>query len=183
MSAAAEWSVGLCDYAGGAETWWWPSLQVDSNCQTINLRKRVICVRLKISIYIWGLHQRGCFIWIQAECSYNLQQSVGSSCFCFMFNSQFAFPFWFNLVVFFSYKYQVNFWPAEGLTACQKELLSMQTTKVSWYASSPLCWFNNKEFLCITRTVKHNYILPISTVRIQLHVSVLYVDHLQVEIF
>ena len=41
---------------------------------------------------------------------------------------------------------------------------------------------NNKEFLCITRTVKHNYILPISTVRIQLHVSVLYVDHLQVEI-
>ena len=33
----------------------------------------------------------------------------------------------------------------------------------------------NKEFLCITRTVKHNYILLISTVRIQLHVSVLYV--------
>jgi hypothetical protein len=31
--------------------------------------------------------------------------------------------------------------------------------------------------------VKHNYILPISTVRIQLHVSVLYMDHLQVEIF
>jgi len=25
----------------------------------------------------------------------------------------------------------------------------------------------NKEFLCITRTVKHNYILPIITVRIQ----------------
>ena len=38
----------------------------------------------------------------------------------------------------------------------------------------------DKEFV-ITRTVKHNYILPISTVRIQ-HVSVLYVDHLQVEI-
>ena len=37
--------------------------------------------------------------------------------------------------------------------------------------------------LCITRTVKHNYILPISTVRIQLHVSVLYVDHIQVDIF
>ena len=50
-------------------------------------------------------------------------------------------------------------------------------------ASSPLCWFNNKEFLCITRTVKHNYILPVSTVIIQLHVSVLYVDHLLVEIF
>ena len=43
--------------------------------------------------------------------------------------------------------------------------------------------FLNKEFLCITRTVKHNCILPISTARIQLHVSVLYVDHLQVEIF
>ena len=37
--------------------------------------------------------------------------------------------------------------------------------------------------MCITRTVKHNCILPISTVRIQLHISVLYVDHLQVEIF
>ena len=31
-------------------------------------------------------------------------------------------------------------------------------------------------------TVKHNYILPISTVRIQIRVSVLYVDHLQVDI-
>ena len=37
--------------------------------------------------------------------------------------------------------------------------------------------------LCITRTVKHNYNSSISTVRIQLHVSVLYVGHLQVEIF
>jgi len=25
-------------------------------------------------------------------------------------------------------------------------------------ASSPLCWFNKEEFLCITHTVKHNYI-------------------------
>ena len=40
-----------------------------------------------------------------------------------------------------------------------------------------------QRILCITRTVEHNYILPISTVRIQLHVSILYVDHLQVEIF
>ena len=40
-----------------------------------------------------------------------------------------------------------------------------------------------QRILCITRTVKHNYILPISTVRVQLYVSVLYVDHLQVEIF
>jgi hypothetical protein len=36
--------------------------------------------------------------------------------------------------------------------------------------------------LCITSTVEHNYILPSSTVRIQLHVSALCVDHLQVEI-
>ena len=39
-----------------------------------------------------------------------------------------------------------------------------------------------QRILCVTCTVKHNYILPISTVRIQLHVLVLYVDHLQVEI-
>jgi len=49
--------------------------------------------------------------------------------------------------------------------------------------SSPLCWLNNKEFLCITHTVEHNYISPSSTtVGIQLHVSVLYVGHLQVVI-
>ena len=34
----------------------------------------------------------------------------------------------------------------------------------------------------ITLTVEHNYILPSSTVRIQLRVSALYVGHLQVEI-
>ena len=38
-------------------------------------------------------------------------------------------------------------------------------------ASSPLCWLNNKEFLCITLTVEHNYISPSSLVGIQLHVS------------
>ena len=36
--------------------------------------------------------------------------------------------------------------------------------------------------LCITRTVEHNYILPSSIVGIQLHVSALYVGHLQFEI-
>ena len=49
-----------------------------------------------------------------------------------------------------------------------------------WGASSPVCWFNNKEFLCITHTVQHNYISPNSTVGLQLHVSVLYVGHLHV---
>ena len=39
-----------------------------------------------------------------------------------------------------------------------------------------------KNFLCITRTVEHNYISPISTVGIQLYVSALYVGHLQVTI-
>ena len=39
-----------------------------------------------------------------------------------------------------------------------------------------------KEFLCITHTVEHNYISPSSTVGIQLHVSALYVGHLQVVI-
>ena len=38
----------------------------------------------------------------------------------------------------------------------------------------------NKEFLCITHTVEHNYISPSSTVGIQLHVSALYVGLLQV---
>jgi len=49
-------------------------------------------------------------------------------------------------------------------------------------ASSSLCWFNNKEFLCITHTVEHKYISPSSLVGIQLHVSTLYVGHLQVVI-
>jgi len=48
---------------------------------------------------------------------------------------------------------------------------------------TPLCVGSITKNLFITRTVKHNYISPISTVRIQLHVSVLYADHLQVEIF
>ena len=41
---------------------------------------------------------------------------------------------------------------------------------------------NNKDFLYITRTVEHNYISPSRTVGIQLHVSALYVGHLQVVI-
>ena len=40
----------------------------------------------------------------------------------------------------------------------------------------------NKELLCITHTVEHNYISPSSTVGIQLHVSALYVGHLHVVI-
>jgi hypothetical protein len=42
--------------------------------------------------------------------------------------------------------------------------------------------FMNKEFLFITHTVEHNYISPSSTIGIQLHVSALYVGHLQVVI-
>ena len=41
---------------------------------------------------------------------------------------------------------------------------------------------HNKEFLCITHTVEHNYISPSSAVGIQLRVSALYVGHLQVVI-
>jgi len=40
----------------------------------------------------------------------------------------------------------------------------------------------DKEFLCITHTVEHNYISPGSTVGIQLHVSAINVNHLQVVI-
>ena len=39
-----------------------------------------------------------------------------------------------------------------------------------------------QRILCVTHTVEHNYILFTSTVNIQLHVSALYVGHLQVEI-
>jgi len=38
----------------------------------------------------------------------------------------------------------------------------------------------NKELLCITHTVEHNYTSPSSTVGLQLHVSALYVGHIQV---
>ena len=41
---------------------------------------------------------------------------------------------------------------------------------------------DNKEFLCVTHTVEHNYISLSSIVGIQLHVSALYVGHLQVVI-
>jgi len=41
---------------------------------------------------------------------------------------------------------------------------------------------SNKELLCIIHAVEHNYISPSSTVGIQLHVSALYVGHLQVVI-
>ena len=39
----------------------------------------------------------------------------------------------------------------------------------------------NKEFCVLHVQSNTTFILPINTVRIQLHVSVLYVDHLQVE--
>ena len=46
----------------------------------------------------------------------------------------------------------------------------------------PRCVVSKAEFLCITHTVEHNYISLSSTVGIQLHVSFLYVGHLQVVI-
>ena len=46
-------------------------------------------------------------------------------------------------------------------------------------ASHMVMMFSRKYFSCITLTVEHNYISPSSTVGIQLHVSALYVGHLQ----
>ena len=66
-------------------------------------------------------------------------------------------------------------------TAMNHCLLITTLTKRNGVRSGKFC--SIQTILCITRTVKHNYILPISTVRIQLHVSVLYVDRLEVEIF
>jgi hypothetical protein len=40
----------------------------------------------------------------------------------------------------------------------------------------------SRRILCDRHTVEHNYISPSSTVGIQLHVSALYVGHLQVVI-
>ena len=48
-----------------------------------------------------------------------------------------------------------------------------------------ICCFlivEGQTILCITHTVEHKYISPSNTVGIQLHVSALYVGHLQVEI-
>jgi ATP-dependent 26S proteasome regulatory subunit len=42
--------------------------------------------------------------------------------------------------------------------------------------------YDKKEFVSITHTVEHNDISPNSTVAIQLHVSAVYVGHLQVVI-
>jgi len=49
----------------------------------------------------------------------------------------------------------------------------------------PFMWVSGsltKNFLCITHAVEHNYISPISTVGIQVHVSAVYVGHLHVVI-
>ena len=51
----------------------------------------------------------------------------------------------------------------------------------AYFCSSKATILITKNF--VYYTYKHNYVLPISTVRIQLHVSVLHVDHLQVEVF
>ena len=55
---------------------------------------------------------------------------------------------------------------------------SISRYKFSWQNKEAI----TKNFLCITPTVEHNYISPSSTVGIQLHVSGLYVGHLQVVI-
>ena len=41
-------------------------------------------------------------------------------------------------------------------------------------------YYNNKEFCVLHNTVEHNYISSSSTLGLQLHVSALYVGHLQV---
>jgi len=53
---------------------------------------------------------------------------------------------------------------------------------MKYYSPTGRRYHGRQKILCITRTVKHNCNASISTVRIQLYVSVLYVGHLQVEI-
>jgi len=66
--------------------------------------------------------------------------------------------------------------PAHSIVTIETRL----TPLTSVYQVINIC--HNKEFLCITHTVEHNYISPSSAVGIQLHVSALYVGHLQVVI-
>ena len=76
-------------------------------------------------------------------------------------------------------------------TACYWSLLRprwIQITRIYRNSSNIqsniilLLTLKNKEFSCITHTVEHIYISSSSTVGIQLHVSALYVGHLQVVI-
>jgi len=38
--------------------WWWPILEYETNCQVINIRKRVSCMWLKTSVRIQLWHVR-----------------------------------------------------------------------------------------------------------------------------
>jgi len=42
--------------------WWWPLLEVETSCQVINNWNGVCCAWLQASIYMWVLHQWGCFV-------------------------------------------------------------------------------------------------------------------------
>ena len=63
---------------------------------------------------------------------------------------------------------------------CPAQLILLDFIARTINYQTTLC--NNKELLCITHTVEHNYISASSTVGIQLHDSALYVGHLQVVI-
>ena len=64
-------------------------------------------------------------------------------------------------------------------------IISIMLTRDSFFnleVRHPRCvGSNNKGVLCIIHTVEHNYIYVLVHKEIQLHVSVLYVDQLQVE--
>ena len=66
--------------------------------------------------------------------------------------------------------------------ADEDQSFTEQTNNSCQYATNSAELCDYKAFLCITHTVEHNYISPSSTVGIQLHVSALYVGHLQVVI-
>ena len=80
-------------------------------------------------------------------------------------------------------------WPDDGcFTAetCSRDVIDVSSLCLCTYVVLscviPVVLVQKQRILCITRTVEHNYNSPIITVRIQLHVSVLYVGHLQVDI-
>ena len=69
-----------------------------------------------------------------------------------------------------------------SVTVCQSLLSSFRLpVMLMVFIFSVFINSNNKDFfLCITHTVEHNYMSHSSAVGIQLHVSALYVGHLQV---
>jgi len=99
-------------------------------------------------------------------------------------NSTFELPYFssqnFQLDLLYTCKGNSNEQSPSGETNIS--LTSEEFPDILWIHKIYYCYEKCQPLLCITHTVEHNYISPSSTVGIQLHVSALYVGHLQVVI-